>query len=125
MELLANRDDINAVEIVDLTAEGPTASLRRHVGVVPDLRVLVCGGDGTVAWVLQAMEELGEVRREDVGPNLGPKTAFPTHFFIRSVRTLTKKHLFIRPPRRSATFLLSFKTLQKRPSQDPRSAFSR
>jgi diacylglycerol kinase (ATP) len=104
MELLANRDDINAVEIVDLTAEGPTASLRRHVGVVPDLRVLVCGGDGTVAWVLQAMEELGEVRREDVGPNLGPKTAFPTHFFFRSVRTLTKKHLFIRPPRRSATF---------------------
>jgi diacylglycerol kinase (ATP) len=82
MELLANRDDINAVEIVDLTAEGPTASLRRHVGVVPDLRVLVCGGDGTVAWVLQAMEELGEVRREDVGPNLGPKTAFPTHFFF-------------------------------------------
>ena len=62
MELLANRDDIDAVEIVDLTREGPTASLRRHVGVVPDLRVLVCGGDGTVAWVLQAIEELGEVR---------------------------------------------------------------
>jgi len=62
MELLANRDDIDAVEIVDLTAEGPNASLRRHVGVVPDLRVLVCGGDGTVAWVLQAIEELGEVR---------------------------------------------------------------
>jgi hypothetical protein len=62
MECLANRDDIDAVEIVDLTREGPTASLRRHVGVVPDLRVLVCGGDGTVAWVLQAIEELGEVR---------------------------------------------------------------
>ena len=62
MELLANRDDIDAVEIVDLTAEGPNASLRRHVGVVPDLRVLVCGGDGTVAWVLQAIEERGEVR---------------------------------------------------------------
>ena len=63
MELLAKRDDIDAVEIVDLTAEGPTASLRRHVGGVPDLRVLVCGGDGTVAWVLQAIEELEEVRR--------------------------------------------------------------
>ena len=51
MELLANRDDIDAVEIVDLTAEGPNASLRRHVGVVPDLRVLVCGGDGTLSLI--------------------------------------------------------------------------
>ena len=63
MQLLAARDDINAVEIVDLTSEGPSASLRRHVGVVPNLRVLVCGGDGTVAWVLQAMEDLETVRR--------------------------------------------------------------
>ena len=126
MELLANRDDINAVEIVDLTAEGPTASLRRHVGVVPDLRVLVCGGDGTVAWVLQAMEELGEVRREDVGPNLGPKTAFPTRFFFRSVRTLTKKHnIFSSDPHAVPPPSTSFKTPSFRPSQDPRSAFSR
>jgi hypothetical protein len=126
MELLANRDDINAVEIVDLTAEGPTASLRRHVGVVPDLRVLVCGGDGTVAWVLQAMEELGEVRREPRRSESRSenKHAFPTHFFAL-VRTLTKKHLFIPYPYAVPPPSTSFKTLQKRPSQDPRSAFSR
>jgi hypothetical protein len=129
MELLKNRDDINAVEIVDLTAEGPTASLRRHVGVVPDLRVLVCGGDGTVAWVLQAMEELGEVRREDVGPNLGPKTRV-SHALLLPLRLLplTKKHQSFHPtPRAQKTPppSPSFKPPSFRPSQDPRSAFSR
>jgi hypothetical protein len=127
MELLANRDDINAVEIVDLTAEGPTASLRRHVGVVPDLRVLVCGGDGTVAWVLQAMEELGEVRREDVGPNLGPFNRV-SHALLLPLRLSDadqKNIIFSSDPHAVPPPSTSFKTLQKRPSQDPRSAFSR
>jgi hypothetical protein len=125
MELLANRDDINAVEIVDLTAEGPTASLRRHVGVVPDLRVLVCGGDGTVAWVLQAMEELGEVRREDVGPNLGPLNRV-SHALLLPLRPdADQKTSFHPTPFDGPPPSTSFKTPSFRPSQDPRSAFSR
>ena len=61
MSNLAAKKDLNLLEIVDLTVDGPTPSLKRHVGKDKDLIVLVCGGDGTVAWVLQAMEELGEV----------------------------------------------------------------
>ena len=127
MELLANRDDINAVEIVDLTAEGPTASLRRHVGVVPDLRVLVCGGDGTVAWVLQAMEELGEVRREPRRSESRSenKHAFPTHFFALVRPDADQKTSFHPTPTPFFRPSTSFKTPSFRPSQDPRSAFSR
>ena len=60
---LARRTDLRPLEVVDLTREGPHAALTRYVGTVPGLRVLVCGGDGTVAWVLQALEDLPEVRR--------------------------------------------------------------
>ena len=63
-ESLSARKDLNALACVDLTMPGasPTPALKEYVGKVPDLRVLVCGGDGTVAWVLQALEELTEVR---------------------------------------------------------------
>ena len=63
-ESLSARSDLNALACVDLTAPGasPAPALKEYVGKVPDLRVLVCGGDGTVAWVLQALEELTEVR---------------------------------------------------------------
>lgn len=62
--LLAQRPDLNALDVVDIGRRGPREALERYAGKVPDLRVLVCGGDGTVAWVLQALEDLTEVRRE-------------------------------------------------------------
>ena len=62
--LLAQRPDLNALDVVDIGRRGPREALERYAGKVPDLRVLVCGGDGTVAWVLQALEDLAEVRRE-------------------------------------------------------------
>ena len=59
---LACAPDLDAVDVVDLgAARGPEAALRAH-GHVEGLRILVCGGDGTVAWVLQALEDLEEVR---------------------------------------------------------------
>lgn len=61
-EALARRADLSPLEVVDLTRTGPRAALARFVGRVPGLRVLVCGGDGTVAWVLQALQDLKEVR---------------------------------------------------------------
>jgi|Transcript_8170 hypothetical protein len=64
MGLLAEQqNELNVVEIVDLNKEPPERALIRHVGATkPPVQILVCGGDGTVTWVLQAMEELGEVR---------------------------------------------------------------
>ena len=59
---LACAPDLDALDVVDLgAARGPEAALRAH-GHVEGLRILVCGGDGTVAWVLQALEDLEEVR---------------------------------------------------------------
>ena len=55
---LANRADLSPLEVVDLTRTGPRVALARFVGRIPGLRVVVCGGDGTVAWVLQALEDL-------------------------------------------------------------------
>ena len=66
--LLAQRPDLNALDVVDIGRRGPREALERYAGKVPDLRVLVCGGDGTVAWVLQALEDLTEVRREPSPP---------------------------------------------------------
>ena len=65
-ESLSARSDLNALACVDLTAPGasPAPALKEYVGKVPDLRVLVCGGDGTVAWVLQALEELTEIEQK-------------------------------------------------------------
>ena len=84
-ESLSARKDLNALACVDLTMPGatPTPALKEYVGKVPDLRVLVCGGDGTVAWVLQALEELTEVRSRGyshainpLGPSLGKDDVF-------------------------------------------------
>ena len=91
---LSARKDLNALACVDLTMPGasPTPALKEYVGKVPDLRVLVCGGDGTVAWVLQALEELTEVRSRvtrtinPLGPALGKDVVFP--FAVESPQTL-------------------------------------
>jgi hypothetical protein len=45
-------------QVVDLAQTKPEDALRRFAGVA-DLRVLVCGGDGTCGWLMTAMETVG------------------------------------------------------------------
>ncbi|KAG5185607.1 ATP-NAD kinase-like domain-containing protein [Tribonema minus] len=53
--LAALRGALNPLQVADLGAEDPADFLRRFARV-RDLRVLCCGGDGTVGWVLHAID---------------------------------------------------------------------
>ncbi|CAM9861366.1 unnamed protein product, partial [Choristocarpus tenellus] len=48
---------LNPLQVVDLGEEGPVDALGRFRNI-PNLRLLCCGGDGTVAWLLEAVEQV-------------------------------------------------------------------
>jgi hypothetical protein len=52
--------NLNPLQVVDLYKTDPKVALRQFCDL-PRVRVLVCGGDGTAAWILQSLEELQEV----------------------------------------------------------------
>ena len=54
------RQNLNPLQVVDLHKTDPKVALRQFAGL-NRLRILVCGGDGTVAWILQTMESLPEI----------------------------------------------------------------
>ena len=54
------RQNLNPLQVVDLDRTGPKPALKLFL-TVPNVRILVCGGDGTVAWILQALEDFPEV----------------------------------------------------------------
>ena len=45
------------MQVVELPREGPEAALKLFGGL-PNLRVLVIGGDGTVAWILSCIDSI-------------------------------------------------------------------
>ncbi|XP_051979208.1 diacylglycerol kinase zeta isoform X1 [Xyrauchen texanus] len=48
---------LNPRQVFDLTQGGPRDGLEMY-SKVPNLRILVCGGDGTVGWILSVLDEL-------------------------------------------------------------------
>ena len=48
---------LNPLQVGDLADGGPRPTLQRFASC-PRLRILCCGGDGTVAWVMSAVDEL-------------------------------------------------------------------
>uniref|UniRef100_A0A9J7ZX56 Diacylglycerol kinase n=1 Tax=Cyprinus carpio carpio TaxID=630221 RepID=A0A9J7ZX56_CYPCA len=48
---------LNPRQVFDLTQGGPREGLEMY-SKVPNLRILVCGGDGTVGWILSVLDEL-------------------------------------------------------------------
>ncbi|KAJ9586054.1 hypothetical protein L9F63_020302, partial [Diploptera punctata] len=49
---------LNPRQVFDLTQGGPKMGLNLE-GKIPNLRVLACGGDGTVGWVLSILDQIG------------------------------------------------------------------
>jgi diacylglycerol kinase family enzyme len=56
---------LNPLQVYDLSHQSPVEPLRAFLHV-PRLRVLVCGGDGTVGWVLSSLDELGYARQPPI-----------------------------------------------------------
>uniref|UniRef100_A0A3Q3XDY5 Diacylglycerol kinase n=1 Tax=Mola mola TaxID=94237 RepID=A0A3Q3XDY5_MOLML len=48
---------LNPRQVFDLTKGGPREGLELY-SKVPNLRILACGGDGTVGWILSVLDEL-------------------------------------------------------------------
>lgn len=54
------RKMLNPCQVFDLMQDGPLPGL--HVfSKVKEYRILICGGDGTVGWVLQCLDDIGQL----------------------------------------------------------------
>jgi hypothetical protein len=59
------KDYLSDVQVVDLNRTNPMTPLKLF-SALPHFRVLVCGGDGSVRWVLNCIKQLPEGRRPPV-----------------------------------------------------------
>ena len=60
------RRHLNPAQVFDLMCTGPTVGLKLFEKL-DTFRVLVCGGDGSIGWVLTEMDKLNLHRKAVVG----------------------------------------------------------
>ena len=53
---------LNPIQVFDLSEGNPEKILESFCNALPKLRVLVCGGDGTVSWIISAIEKVNPER---------------------------------------------------------------
>lgn len=70
---------LHVLQIVDLQKEGPEAALEWWSKTELTYRILVCGGDGTVGWVLGVLEKLLEAQKalREEAPYVPPVAILP------------------------------------------------
>jgi diacylglycerol kinase family enzyme len=59
-------------QVVELPRQKPDAALALFAGVASRLRILVVGGDGSVAWILSCLETLKEEQAARGNPRWKP-----------------------------------------------------
>lgn len=53
-------------QVYNLSQGGPAEGLEKF-REVPELRILVCGGDGTVGWILSVLDRIGYESKPAIG----------------------------------------------------------
>jgi diacylglycerol kinase (ATP) len=49
---------LNPIQVVDLSREKPQDTLDMFVNILGQCRIVVCGGDGTISWILNLLQDM-------------------------------------------------------------------
>jgi hypothetical protein len=86
--------------VVELPRQKPDAALALFAGVAARLRILVVGGDGSVAWILSCLEALKEEQAARGNPHWKPPPVGVLPLGTGARRAQRAQHASVRPKTR-------------------------